>query len=230
MVISGVVDDTKLGLSMLIFSVFAMFVLSFEIGVSLVVYAFIYVWAISRKPVWGYQFSKYARPLTKVLLLPLAIFLAYIVVNDLIIGGVQTLGFGSSLQLYSTSLQSVVTIDMPIVRFLIWGVLIPILETMFFIGVVGYLIAKHLKVEGSFYANKLDTWVTVLFVGGIASVVHIISQLTAPALLIMDIILFGICMVLVLKDQDLKRGAVFHVLVNSTVLIFVQSIFAGGLF
>lgn len=227
MSISGVVDDTKLALVLLVFAVFAMTVLSFQIGVALVVYAFIYLWAISRKPVWGYQFSKNPTTLLALLGIPAAIFLGYVFINDIIIG---SLGFGSSLQLYSTSLQAIVTIDTPIVRFFIWGVLIPILETMFFVGVIGFFLAKQLGVESKLITNKLDTWVVVGLVGLIAAVFHIVSQLTAPELLIMDVILFGICMTMTLKFQDLKQAAIFHIIINSVVMIFIRGVFAGGVF
>lgn len=227
MSIAGVVDDTKIALSLLIFSAFATVVLSFEIGVFLLVYAGTYLWGVSRKPNYAFQLNKVPVKLTHLIGIPLIIFLVYVFVNDIIIGN---LGFGSSLELYSTSLQAVVTIDTPIVRYFIWGILIPVLETMFFVGVVGYLLAKQLEVESSLQLDKLDTWVVVGLVGAIAAVFHIISQLTAPQLLIMDIILFSVCMAMTLKFQDMKHSAMFHIIINSVVMIFVKNVFAGGVF
>ena len=113
---------------------------------------------------------------------------------------------------------TIITIDTPIVKFAIWGILIPVLETFLFIGVVGFLLARQLKVKG-LETNRPDTYIIIVLVGAIAAVFHLVSQLTMPELLIMDTILFGAGMGLTLKYNELKQAAFLHIFVNSAAML-----------
>ena len=213
--ISGTEDDTKIAIISVVLGLFALVVLSPTVGIILFAYGITYAVLISRKPPFAYQFSRSPRNLMNLLGIPVAVFLVFVFVNDFIVGNFN---FGSSLALYSSALSPIITIDTPIVKFAIWGILIPVLETFLFIGVVGFMLAKQLKVTG-LQTNRIDTYIIIAVVGAIAAVFHLVSQLTMPELLIMDMILFGAGMGLTLKYQELKQAAFLHIFVHSAAML-----------
>lgn len=223
--VSGTLDDTRIAWVLVIFSVFSLVVLSQYIGIILLAYSLLYLIAISRKPVFAFQLSSKPAKLLSFIAIPAAMFFVLVIVSDFVIG---SLNLGSSLALYSSALQPIVTIDTPVVRFLIWGVLIPILETCFFIGIIGYLISGKLKVREKLDLGKFDTYFVMAMVGVIAAVFHIVAQLTTPELLVMDVMLFSASMGVTLYYQELKQAMMFHIFLNSAAMIFVKQVFSGG--
>lgn len=220
--LKGMGDEIIVGLAMVCFAMFAMIVLSSMVGQILLGFGLVYLIAIVAGKGKGlykgyaYQIIRTNKDLLETLAVVFGGFIVFTLLSDVLMGMVPNVG--SSISLYSAALQPVVTINTPIVQMLIWGVMIPILENCFFIGVIGYMISVKGLGLYTFQPYSAGTWISVILVGAIAASFHFISQLLTPELLLMDMVLFGLGMFLALKYNVLKHGIGIHIILNSIAI------------
>lgn len=217
-------DEIIVGLVMVCFAMFSLIVLSAQVGQILLGFGLIYLIAItaskneSRTKGYAYQIIKSNKDMLETIAVTLVAFFGFVIISDVLMAQIPFL-LGSSISLYSAALQPIITINTPIVQFFIWGILIPVLENCFFVGVIGYIIARALKLhEQKFNILSVGTWVAVVLVGFIAASFHFISQLLTPELLFMDVALFSIGMFLALKYDVLKHGIFVHIILNAIAM------------
>lgn len=212
--LAGLDNDIQITILVLIFGAFAHVVLSQFVGSILLTYAIIYGIAIvaTRRSgsKYAFQWSRQPRDLSKMVGIVFAIFIVFVFVSEIVM---QTFSLGSSLLLYSSAFNPILTIDTPAIKMLIWGIIIPVLETMFFIGVVGFFLAKISKTN-RFDLRNVNMYIIILSVAAVAALFHIVSQFLQPGPLIMDMILFGTGMFMTFYYQELKQAALLHIFVN----------------
>lgn len=104
-------------------------------------------------------------------------------------------------------------IDIPWVKFLVWGVMIPVAETCFLGGILGLLRYKWFKTtRGKF---SLDTAMVVVLTGAVFAIVHIVARLMANDALLLDAAFFAFSAYMSVHYGQLKEAGLLHILVNS---------------
>jgi membrane protease YdiL (CAAX protease family) len=106
-------------------------------------------------------------------------------------------------------------IDIPWVKFVVWGIFIPFAETLFFLGVILPYLRRKLNVKKGI---NIDSILLILMIGSIAALFHIVSQLMSNEALLMDIIFFGVSSLVVLQYDELKQAFIMHAVLNSITM------------
>lgn len=206
-------DERTLTTVILIFAVFTAVVLSSYIGVVFLGYGLLYYISIGSKNV--YQFSIKGINWRNTLLyggLVLFIFLIVSAAYNSILTGQFDLF--SSVQSMSSPSYIPLTLENPIIRFLIYGVSIALLETLFILGFVGKFLANKLKVH-KFNLHDMNMWILVAMIGAFSVLLHLASGAISEVNLIMDFIFFSVSMLATVYFNEMKQAGMAHVGINS---------------
>lgn len=123
----------------------------------------------------------------------------------------------SVIKLFGTTALSNLSLDNPIIRFIIWGIFIPIAESMFFLGFIGGILKKAFKATG----NKIDSKKMAIMatVGSVSVISHIVSQGVVDATLLLDFLFFGVSMGITFYSEQLQEATFLHIGVNSLKIL-----------
>jgi len=104
----------------------------------------------------------------------------------------------------------------PFVRFLTYGVVIPIIETVFFLSFVLVFWAKALRQPLVFSPRQM--LLVAVLVGATGSLFHLTVRIAQNYALFADFLFFFISALIVLKYREMSHAMVFHILNNSIVV------------
>lgn len=107
---------------------------------------------------------------------------------------------------------------------LIWGQIIPIVETMYFFGILAQFISHMLKVSFS-------SWGFWMLMGGIFVLFHMTAKGVTNNEALIVTFLFGVLsMFLINKFRELKQAIILHVTANTLAISNILGIFSLRLF
>lgn len=110
--------------------------------------------------------------------------------------------------------------DSKILSVLIWGQIIPIIETMYFFGIFAQWIAWKFRL------NMKDISLQ-LFISGIFVLFHITAKgVTNNPALIVTFLFAMMSMQLVARFQELKQAIILHITANTLAIVSILGIFA----
>jgi len=221
-------DEKSLVSIIVLFSIFTLIVLSPAVGTPLLAFGLIYLVLINSGGDRVFQFSRGKYRKEKSIAIIGVALVCFLFAGGLAVSMVGNLPFSlfSSLQLLSDQAIIPLTIESQPIQILIWGIIIPILETLFFLGIVGKLLSNKLGVR-KFDPQNLNTWIVIITVGAVASMFHIVSQFMMEQALITDWIFFSVSMGLVLWRQELKDASILHIILNVVTLGIAGGWFMG---
>lgn len=200
-------DEKKLVLTSYIASSIILVTLSFEVGVISFIFTFLY-WKFKK-----IQFSRDGKYLD-LISIAIAIILGIGIYNIL-----QPFGIFTSFKEFS--------VDNPILKTVIWGVFLPLPETLFFFGVLMPWLSDK---TGMSMRMSLGGLVLVFLLALSASVYHIYAQVVTPENVIADIAFFGISGLVVLYFKELKQSYYTHAFINTRTMAVKEGLIkAGGL-
>ena len=206
-------DERTLVIVILIFAVFTAVVLSSYIGVVFLGYGLLYYISLGSRNV--YEFSIKRMQWGKSIFLGLFVLFAFLVIsatyNSFLTGEFNLF---SSVQSMSSPSYIPLTLENPVIKFLIYGVTIALLETLFILGFVGKFLANKLNVH-KFNLYNMNMWICVAMVGAISVLLHLASGAISELNLIMDFIFFSVSMLSTIYFNELKQAGIAHVGINS---------------
>ncbi len=224
-------DEKTLLKVVFIFSLFTIIVISSTVGLALMGFGLLYMILIYGEKNSVFEFSRggkydWGKTFGFALILTFTFMVGsagiFSVVNQ------QPFNLMSTIDLLSSPNRVPITIDNPIIRILIWGITIPVLESLFFLGVIGKQLANFLKVKGLDLKNgrAINTLIVILMVGASATVFHLAADVTTETALMVDFLFFSFSMAIVLKLQELKQATAVHGIINTFKMILQLGLFA----
>ena len=213
-------DEKDLVLVAVIISIFTLVVLEPIVGIILTMFGLAYLVMINAGDQYAYQFSSTWEEMGKTLLIIGIAFAVFLLFGGQLISWAtgQPFHIFSSIQLMSDQVVIPLTINMPEIQFLLWGIIIPFLETVFILGVVLKLLTRKFNIEGFDYGSSRH-WFVVIFIGAVGSLFHLLShQVQDPALLI-DWLFFSVSGIVVMYQNELKGSGILHTIINMAQLL-----------
>ena len=211
-------DEKTLLKVVFIFSLFTIIVISSTVGLALMGFGLLYMILIYGEKNSVFEFSKGRYDWGKTFGFGLILTFGFMVGSAGIFSVISQQPFDmfSTIKLLSSQSGVPITIDNPIVRLLIWGITIPVLESLFFLGVIGKQLANFLKVKGLDLKNgrAINTLIVILMVGASATVFHLAADVTTETALFVDFLFFSFSMAIVLKLDELKQATALHGIIN----------------
>jgi hypothetical protein len=121
----------------------------------------------------------------------------------------------SIIGLLASSTSPPVITENPYIYLFVFGLIIPIAETFFFLGVLLPYINQKLKRQ----QVKVIRWLMAAIVSGsVVSLWHYTAHVFSDMALIADFIFFFISSLIALEQDDLKIALVLHILANSLII------------
>lgn len=230
-------DEEILAGVLLFASMFAIINISPDVGIFYTFAVMIYFFSIlTKRKDYIIEFIVKNQNYLKSLIVSLFVFGVWLVLSSLIIPffdpQTESMLPGTIVfERLAEQTQIPVLSEDPTVRFVVFGVMIPILETFLFLGFGIKLAAKALGLKRIKW-YKLNTpqgqkmlWICAI-IGVIASLFHMSVRLAKDYALIVDVMFFFISALLVFYTSTFKtkrprlfEGGLFHIFTNSGVLL-----------
>ena len=122
----------------------------------------------------------------------------------------------SIIGLLASSTTPPIITENPYIYLFVFGFIIPIAETLFFLGFLLPFVASKFRSQ----QNKYVRWIIIAIVtGSIVSLWHYTSHVFSDIALIADFIFFFISSLIVLEQDDLKVALLLHILANSLIIM-----------
>jgi hypothetical protein len=221
-------DEKTMIKLILVVSVFTLIVVSGTIGAVFMAFGLIYALFLYVEKKGVYEFSRgYYQWVGVIGIGSLALF-AFLAFNGALMSVINNTQFSlfSSIPTFSTQQSVLVNINNPFVREIVWGIMIPILESLFFIGFVGKQLANKLKVNKFDIANP-NVWVVCLIVGATSTWFHLASNIITEQALLTYFVFFAVSMAITIKLQELKQITAMHIGVNSLSVLKEVGLLVG---
>jgi len=103
------------------------------------------------------------------------------------------------------------TLDNPLIKMVVWGVLLPLVETLFFYGFLTPALLRRLNMP---LKITVETAVICFLVSIGISVYHLKSQIITSDNITADILFFTVSGLMVLFFNELKQSYYFHSAIN----------------
>jgi len=211
----GFEDERTVGILSVIVSVFIFLTLEKSVGVVYAIMGMLYMVIAYSRPNKIIQFK------SRNIDLALLLFTGTIVVAIwflITVAAFSVLGYSDSapFSIMSSGFSSVLRIDNPLVMMLVWGVFIPIVETVFFFGVLMKFLADKMSVKWKF---DIPALMLIIMMGAAAVMFHLGSQaIIGDSALVSDFIFFSVSAAIVLKYKELQQAAYAHIILNTLVM------------
>ncbi len=144
----------------------------------------------------------------------------FVGISVLAVGGfllVSTYAFSvQPLSVFASAFSFVFTTANPLIKFVIFGFVVPLLETLFFLLVVYPLLARYIKAKGSFH--DFSTYIAAGLTGLVAAGFHLAVRFWSPNAFIVDLAFFAISAMIVAFYKEGKHAFAMHSLVNAYVV------------
>lgn len=116
-------------------------------------------------------------------------------------------------------------IDNPILKVVVFGVFLPLPETLFFFGVLMPWLAEKLKIR---LGVNVESIIVLIVLGLVVSVWHIKSQIMTRDNIIADIAFFGLSGASILYFKELKQSYYTHVFTNTRTIMIKEGLLKVG--
>jgi len=120
----------------------------------------------------------------------------------------------SIIKVMAASTSPPIITENPYIYLFVFGFIIPIAETLFFLGAILPYINKKLIVDGKYVRMIAAAVVT----GAVVSLWHYTSHVFSDMALIADFIFFFISALIVLEQDDLKIALLLHIVANTLII------------
>lgn len=207
----SLLDEKELTLLALIGGTFILVTLSATIGTIYFAMSVVYALMLMRGKTAVFEFSTGKTQLGRVILnafLFLGIFLG---LASVVLGSFENAI--SAVTFFASSFLSNFTIDNALVKLAVFGFFIPVVETLFFFGVIYKYILKKASARNTF--NDRNTLVAAVMVAGIATSFHFLVRLLNEQALTADLLFFGVSALVVTQYKRLEEAAGLHIAANS---------------
>ncbi len=203
-------DEKNLAVLALISGTFILVTLSGVIGNIYFAMAAVYAITLNLGKERVLQFSK-QRGVTSTAIFAFLLIGGFVAVGAIVLGGQEQLFAASSF--FASSFLLNFTIEEPIIKLIVFGFFIPIVETLFFFGVIYALVLRRTKATGKL--NDIGTLVAIVMVAGIATAFHFSVRLLNDSSLIADLIFFGLSAMIISRQGEMSGAAFGHVATNT---------------
>ncbi len=241
---AGLGQEEMLAVALIIFFGFVAPNVDTTVGFYYITMPIVYLIVVGSKPLKEIEILVQGQDLGRVAAASVAVLMAWIGLSMMVwqsTTGAVSFGFTpQNIQAFFSQLSIFTNIPVlsndPLLRFIIYGVAIPIAESMLFLSAVLLLWAKLLKVPIAWHGPTSPKFLMMLFVCLLVGISGSYFHLTARSLqdipLLIDVLFFGISALGVFAstsripvvggDQKVNMSKMigFHLLVNSFVLIF----------
>jgi membrane protease YdiL (CAAX protease family) len=206
-------NDKDFILVSIIAAIFVAVTLSESVGLLFVGMALCYAFAIGQGKQYAYEFFRGNTKLLKILGIAAVSVGIWFFVSEAFFS-VFNISQANSFSVMATSLNLKFTIDSPAIKFLVWGILIPIIETAFILGVVQKFAMRKSRAREKL--NDPTTLFICLMIGAFASMLHILVRVMNDTALSVDFIFFALSAALVIQQKgELKVPMFMHIMINS---------------
>lgn len=209
----SLIDEKNLVILALISGVFILVTLSSQIGSIYFAMAAVYAIAIALK-LKVFEFSRTNNGLGKIVFFGILLVGLFIAGASIVLGGQEVLA--KSVTFFASTFLTNFTIDNAFIKLFVFGVFIPIVETLFFFGVIFPRVLEYARARNS--VRDLATIVSIVLVAGIATSFHFVVRLLNDTGLLSDLVFFGLSALLVIKQKEMSGAAAGHILINTYVM------------
>lgn len=213
MPVSGFSDERELVLLSIITGIFILVTLDQTIGVVFAMMSFAYAVILNQSSSNVFQFSRSSFTTQKFGLALLA-FGGFVGITAIVLGGQEQ--FVGAVTFFASSFLTNFVIDNPFIKLFVFGVFVPIAESLFFFGVILPYILRKAKAKGNLQDS--GTLLAVAMTAGVATAFHFTVRLLNDQALIADLMFFGISGMIAVNQKELSGLTLLHVVAN---IIFV---------
>jgi len=220
-------DEELIGAGMLIIATFLYVNVSQLVGTLYAIFSLAYFVTVGDNLKFGIELLRQPYNTVRALGLIAIVIGVWIIISSFAIGIIQP---NLQVNILSTeifrvlALKSgfgVISAEDPLVKFLVWGIFIPVIESMFFLSFVLIFWAKALKVPIAWNPRNKNMWVVALMVGFTAEIFHLTTRMMDSYALVADFVFFFLSALIVFKYRQLFEGIIFHVIINSAIILQV---------
>jgi hypothetical protein len=220
MSLASLSDEKSLVTLTLIAGLFILIVLNSTIGTVYFAMAATYAIALSLGSNRVFQFTKGKFLTVDNFMYAILGIAGFLFVTSIAVGGYEKLF--SAVTFFGSTLLTQFTFDNPIVKLLTFGVFIPVVETLFFYGVIYKLVIN--KTRGSGKRFDTGTIIAVAMVASVATAFHFYVRMLNDTSLIADLIFFGSSAIIVSKKMEMSAAALMHIIYNTAVMAILLGI------
>lgn len=205
-------DEKNLVLVAIISGVFILTTLSTQVGSIYFAMTMTYAIAIALKGKQGViEFAKSSKEyIEKSVMFGFGLIGAYVAIGSVVLG--SPAAFAKSAVSFATTFNVNFTISDPVIQLIVYSFFIPLVETLFFYGVIFKFILS--KSQASDDLKRKDTIIAIIVMAGIATAFHFAVHLVNEQSLLTDLIFFGATSAVVLKQKELSGAFVGHLIAN----------------
>ncbi len=209
-------NDRDLAILALIVGIFILVTLSSTIGTIYFAMAAVYAIAVSYGKGRVIDFTKGGSRIGNAILFGLLAIIIFFAISAVLLGSLAAAE--RAVTTFASSFLVNFTIDNPFIKLFVFGIFIPIVETLFFFGVVYKLILNKARATESI---NMTAGITVLLIAGIATSFHFLVRMLQDTPLLSDLIFFGVTGAVVFKKRDLLAATIMHMAINSYYMAMV---------
>lgn len=145
-----------------------------------------------------------------------AVFYGFALIGLFLIFGAIILGSQEiviqAVTLRASSFLANFTIDNPLIKLIVYGFFIPVVETLFFYNTVFPFILEKARARNSL--SDMNTLVSIAMIAGIATSFHFVVRLLNDQSLLTDLVFFGLSGAVVIAQKESSGAALGHVGAN----------------
>lgn len=189
------------------------------LGVIYVLMIFLYLHAKESRMIPDLPFVKYKKQILKIVGFSIIAVIFWLLLSQFgmnFFGNANAENLGSVIRILATNTSPPYITENPYLYFLVFGVFIPIAETLFFFGVVMPWLMEKFKFG---YETKSKWILAIVTIGIISSLFHYTSHIYSNEALIADFVFFALSGVIVLYYRDLVLATTVHFLANSLIIL-----------
>lgn len=141
----------------------------------------------------------------------------------------QTQSIQQLLSLYSTTTPALA--GNKLVTLLLYGIIVPIVETRFFFGRVFEMVIDRFNIRGGL--KNTETWIVSVFIGAIFAVYHLTARRCGAAgtcentALLITFVFGTLSTLMVAKYRETKQATLLHIIWNVIASLYALGLLSG---
>ena len=200
----------------MISGVFILITLSSQVGQAYFAMAAVYAIAMNQNGASVFQFSRSNKTITgKAILSGFALIGGLVAISALVLGSQEA--FIAASTAFASEFANVFTIDNSLIKLIVFGFFVPVVETLFFYGVIFKFISE--KANAQMRLTDVNTLVAIGMTSGIATSFHFAVRLLNDQSLLVDLIFFTVSGILVVIQKEMSGAAAGHIFANSSFIL-----------
>ena len=192
-------------------AIFILVALSQSIGMIYAAMALFFGIYLNQKKARIIEFTKGKSEVGKAIFYSFIGLMGFTAVAAIVLGSQEA--FVAAVTTFASAFLVNFTIDNFLIRFVVFGFFVPVVETLFFFGVVYPFLLKHSRATNTL--NDTNTLVSIAMVAGIATAFHFVVRLLNDQSLLADLVFFGSSAAVVTAQGEMSGAALMHIGMNS---------------